>query len=156
MLKRLVDAFWLFGWMLYVLAGVALVPFHGDESTVIYMSKDYAYLFQQGDTARMRYAETPLSSEEQDLRLLNGPVTKYLIGVAWDLRGYTLDEINEQWHWGFDWYWNISNGHSPSEDLLQTARWPSAFLLAGSVALIFYIALFAFDRPAAYLTSTFY
>ena len=52
--------------MLYVIAGATITPFHGDEATQIYMSRDYAYQFLQGDLARIYYdPEAPLTNETQ-------------------------------------------------------------------------------------------
>ncbi|MBN8619501.1 MAG: hypothetical protein J0L63_11385, partial [Anaerolineae bacterium] len=136
-MTRLFPYLWLVLLIGYVLAGVEVVPFHGDESTQIYMSRDYAYQFIERDYEKLMYSDTPVSPTEQQLRLLNGTVNKYLIGLAWHSSGYTVNDINEQWDWGADWQYNQQNGHAPSADLLQVARWPSALLLAGSVVVMF-------------------
>ena len=70
------------------------------------MSRDYAYQFLQSDLDRLRYSDTPISETEQELRLLNGTVNKYLIGLAWHVGGFTVDQVNEQWDWGADWNYN--------------------------------------------------
>ncbi len=123
--------------MAYVLAGTVEVPFHGDESTQIYMSRDYAYQFIDRDYNKLAYDPNPVSPTEQELRLLNGTVNKYLIGLAWHANSMSINDVNEQWDWGADWNYNQQNGHAPSSMLLMAARWPSALLLATGVMMIF-------------------
>ncbi len=132
------------------------MPFHGDESTQIYMSRDYAYQFLQGDLDLVRYHDPPISATEQQLRLLNGTLNKYLIGFAWHLGGFTVDQINQQWDWGADWNYNQSNNHAPSDALLQISRMPSALLLAAGVIVMFALGRMLGGRPAAYLASLYY
>ena len=154
--QHIFDFLFLLILVAYVLVGTPLVPFHGDEATQIYMSRDYAYQFLQGDLDRVRYHEPPLSATEQQLRLLNGTLSKDLIGLAWHLDGFTLDQINEQWDWGGDWNYNQQYGHAPSEALLQVSRIPSALLLAAGVVLMFALGRVLGGRPVAYLASLYY
>lgn len=150
---RLVDVLWLLALMTYVLAGMPLTPFHGDEATLVYMSHDYAYQFIDRDLSRIYYSPQPSSPQEQELRLLNGTINKYAIGLAWHLAGFQVADLNEQWDWGADWHYNQQYGHAPSAGLLAAARWPSAMFTALSVALIFSIGLICGGRPAAYCAS---
>ena len=79
---RLLDLLFLLALAAYVVAGMPLVPFHGDEPTLIYMSHDYDYQFIQRDLSLVEYSDPPISAQEQDLRLLNGTINKYLIGLV--------------------------------------------------------------------------
>jgi len=141
--------------VIYVFGGMAIVPLHGDEATQIYMSRDYAYLFIEGDLDRVRYQDPPLSSTEQHLRLLNGTVNKLLIGVAWHAAGFTVDDLNEQWDWGAGPEHNQANGHAPAPELLSVARLPSTLLLAASIPLIYMLGAL-FDRRAGLLAAAYY
>ncbi|MCC6613870.1 MAG: phospholipid carrier-dependent glycosyltransferase [Anaerolineae bacterium] len=135
--RFLLPLLFLCGVSLYILAGVALAPFHADESTLIFMSRDYAYQFLQGDLARIYYdPEAPLTNETQ-LRLINGTINKDLIGLSWHLAGYTVDDLNTDWDWGGDWDYNVAAGHLPAEALLNVARLPSALLLTAGAWIIF-------------------
>lgn len=140
----------------YMLAGTPLAPFHGDESTLVYMSRDYVYLFFDHDLNKIRYSETPASPTEQHLRLLNGTVAKYLIGLAWHTGGFSPADINEQWDWGADWTYNQQNGHAPAPELLQTVRWSSALLLAAGVMPVFLLGQALGGRRVAVLASLYY
>lgn len=147
------DVLWTFALLVYVLLGAPLVPFHGDESTLIMMSRDYDYQFLQRDLDQVLFHDPPLNATEQHLRLLNGTVTKYLIGLSWHLAGYTADDLNDQWDWGADWDWNVAHNHKPTDDLLLVARWHAALLTALSVLLIFALARRWAGRWAAYPAS---
>ncbi|MBN8639265.1 MAG: phospholipid carrier-dependent glycosyltransferase, partial [Anaerolineae bacterium] len=142
--------------MLYVIAGAALTPFHGDESTQVYMSRDYAYQFLQRDLNLVMFHDPPLSAQEQDLRLLNGTLNKYLIGLAWHLGGFTLDNINQQWDWGGSWDYNQSSNHAPTPALLNVARLPSAIFLALGVPVLFALGWLTGGAWAAVTASLLY
>jgi 4-amino-4-deoxy-L-arabinose transferase-like glycosyltransferase len=155
-LKTLLSLVWLSMLVGYILAGVTLTPFHGDESTQIFMSRDFQVLFLDQNLESIGYEETPPSPTEQELRLLNGTVNKFLIGLMWHLNGDTVDDLNDQWDWGADWNYNQQNGHAPGAALLQLARWPSAVLLAAGVIFIFLIGQQIGGHWAAYLASLYY
>jgi hypothetical protein len=142
--------------VIYILSGTDIVPFHGDESTQILMSRDYAYQFIERDMSKVIYSENPPIPPEQFLRLLNGTVTKYLIGLAWHLTGFTFVDINEQWDWGADWNYNQTSGHAPTDALLQVSRIPSAILLAAGAVVIFVIGWQVGGLPTAYFASLYY
>jgi hypothetical protein len=153
-LRWLMDGLWLIGLGLYVIAGYNDVPFHGDESTLIFMSKDYYYLVQQHDLDRVLYREPPVNPSEQWLRLINGTVGKMAMGVAWDVAGLHASDINNDWDWGMDWQTNAALGHIPPARLLHAARLSSTLLTVISVWAVFGIArLMARNRLAAYAAS---
>jgi len=142
--------------VIYILSGTDLVPFHGDEATQILMSRDYAYQFMERDLSKVYYSETPTIPPEQFLRLLNGTVSKYLIGLSWHLGGFTFADVNEQWDWGADWNYNQTYGHAPTDALLQVTRIPSSILLAAGVVVIFVIGWQVGGLPTAYVASLYY
>ncbi|MBN2470184.1 MAG: phospholipid carrier-dependent glycosyltransferase [Anaerolineae bacterium] len=148
-----VDILWVSALMIYVLFGMALVPFHADESTQIMMSRDYYYQFVAGDWDQVRFQDPPLDATEQHLRLLNGTVSKLLYGLAWDAAGFTVDDLNEQWLWGADYAWNVENGHRPAPGLLLAARWAAALPSALAVLALFGVARLWGGRWAAYPAS---
>ncbi|MCU0514196.1 MAG: glycosyltransferase family 39 protein [Anaerolineae bacterium] len=145
---------------LYVLAGVALVPLHGDEATVIYTARD-VYFITGGDLARVRYQAAPASiapeaATEQELRLLNGTLTRYLFGLAALAAGFGRDDINDQWDWCCDLAYNTQNGHVPAPDLLRLTRTVAALLFAASSGVLFLLARRIAGRPVAYLAALYY
>ena len=155
--KSVWDGFWLALLMTYVIAGAWWVPFHGDESTQIYMSRDYAYQFIQRDLTPILFTPDPASPQEQDLRIINGTLNKYTIGLAWHLAGLTVDDINQQWDWGADYDYNLRTGHHPGQPLLNVARLPSALFTAAGVVLVFAVGrIVSGGWLAAYTASLLY
>ncbi len=155
-LKPIFDTIFILALAAYILAGTTLTPFHADEATQIYMSHDYAYQFLQGDLNLVTYHDPPISQQEQDLRMLNGSVNKYLVGLAWHLAGFNVEQLNQQWDWGADYNYNTTTNHAPSQELLIASRIPSAVLLATGVLWIFLIGMQLGGRPTAYLAALFY
>ncbi|MCI0710187.1 MAG: hypothetical protein L0154_08490 [Chloroflexi bacterium] len=120
----------------FVTLGAERVPFHGDESTIIWLSKDYA-LFRDGDFEEMYYEPPPRRTTEQHLRILNGTLTRLIYGAVWDGMGLEADDVNEQWVWGQDYQFNLTEGHVPSDRLLYAERLASAWMtLLGGVFLM--------------------
>jgi len=159
--KGPVHALYVGALVAYVLAGCALVPFHGDESTILYMSSDFDTLFLRGDLAHIEYRDPPPTDDpeaatKQDLRILNGVTSKYLYGIAWWLSGFTVHDLNQQWIWGTDWAYNQSHNTIPNPVLLFIARWASGLLTALSVVLVFVIAARSGGWPAAYVAAFVY
>ncbi len=158
--SRWFDVLWLLLIAVYCLGGVGLVPLHGDEPTQISMGRDFYYQFVEGDWAQVRYAAwdalSPEAAAEQDLRLLNGTLPKYLFGFAAYAAGYEVGALNEQWVWGAGWDWNHENGHVPADDLLLRARLTSALLLALSAWAVYSIGLTVRSRLVAVLASAYY
>lgn len=152
----LVDALWLLLLCAYVLAGTPLVPFHADEATQLFMSRDYAYQFLQGDLARVAFQDDSPDPDLQYLRLINGSLAKYTAGLAGHLAGYSVDDINEQWDWGADWQYNTTTGHAPAPGLLLAARWPQALMTAASLVVLFLLAQRLGGRSVAYLATAYY
>ncbi len=158
--KRLwwaVDGLWWAVLAAYVLAGVPSVPFHGDESTHIALSRDYAYVFQQHDLDAILYSTTPTDPAMQELRLLNGSIARWVFGAAWDVAGVDAAELNTPWDWGAGWDWNVTSEHLPSQRLLHAARWASALFTVISAWGVFAVARWVSGgRAAAYLASALY
>jgi len=149
-----IDVLWVSLLAIYVLAGVTHVPFHGDESTLIYMGRDYYYHFIEGDMSKIQYDETwTINPAEQHLRLLNGTIPKYVFGLITSINGYLFDDINEQWDWSNDYDYNASTGRIPSQELLIPARMGSAIQLALAITIFFIIVRLVLNRPSAYLAS---
>lgn len=158
--RWLLDGLWLALLAVYILAGVRLVPLHGDESAHVFMTRDYVYQFIERDLTRIRYSDPPidpLAITEQEFRLLNGTVHKYLAGLFWHLAGYDVADLNRVWWtWGADLEYNRQNGALPPDDLLMVTRLASALLMAAGVVVIFGIGRMMAGRGAAYAMSALY
>ena len=140
--QRLAVALWLALLIVYVLAGVDLAPFHGDEALQIRSSVDYATLFIDGDSAALGVRPDDPRSASSDRRLLQGSINPWTIGFAWHLTGHSSEELPPEpgWDWALDYDRNLTLGLRPSAQLLLTSRYPSALFFALSVPLLYAIA----------------
>ncbi len=153
-IPRWADGLWLALLTIYILAGAASVPFHGDESTLVFMGRDYHYLFVDGDLSQVLYDETwTRRPDEQRLRLETGAISKTLYGwLAWN-QGISAEALNKPWHWGSDYEANLRSNNVPGEQLLGAARLASAIQLALACVVFFQFAQMTLNRPTAYLAS---
>lgn len=132
----LIDTLLLLALMAYITLGAEAVPFHGDESTTIWMSRDFDRVILQGDFDSVAYEPPPRRNTEQHLRIITTNVSKLAMGLAWWCTGYEAGDINDQWHWGHDMAWNRDNDRMPESRLLLITRLTSAWMTAISVAFV--------------------
>ncbi len=158
MKKPVIAGVWLVLLAIYVLAGVPLASFHGDEAMQIWMSHDYATAFIYGEPQRLMSAGPFNIDTEAQLRILNGSVNRYAIGLSWHLAGYTNGDLPTPpgWDWGLDHDTNAEVGHRPTEALLHVSRVSSALFLALSVWAMFGIGWQLGGPLVAYLASGLY
>ncbi len=156
---KFLDSLYIGALALYILAGMMLTPFHGDESSIIYMSRDWytlAFLRQPSFLFYRDPPPDPKAATDQQLRLVNGSLSSYTIGLAWSLAGMTAHDINDQWLWGADWNYNRDNGHIPGDKLLFVARLSSTLLTALSTAVVFAMGRRLGGRNAAWISAFVY
>jgi 4-amino-4-deoxy-L-arabinose transferase-like glycosyltransferase len=138
--------------MLYALAGVPLATFHGDEPMQIYMSGDYFVTFIERAPARLMTQPPYDIDSDGHLRILNGSVNRYSIGLFWHLAGYATADLPPRpgWDWGLSYADNVATHHRPDERQLLFARLPSALLLCASYVILFGLAERIGRRGLAY------
>jgi 4-amino-4-deoxy-L-arabinose transferase-like glycosyltransferase len=124
----------------------------------IYTSTDYATAYINGQPGQLPVAPPYDIDSDPRLRLLNGSVMRYSIGLSWHLRGLTPADLPQRpgWDWGIDYDQNIANGRRPAEALLASGRIAALVYLAGSIAALFGIGRVIAGRPLAYLASALY
>lgn len=130
------DIALLFLTVAYILAGVSLTPFHGDESAYIWLSEDYDRVVKNRDFEKVLY--TPEGNPKQYLRLTTGSILSYSIGLLRDVTDN--DDPIEKWLWGESWEENIQMGKMPAPRLLAMGRATSAVMGAISIILFFLAA----------------
>ncbi len=149
-----VDVIWLAVLCIYIMGGAAIVPFHGDESSKIYIGRDYYYLFLQGDRAKLTHqAKRSASVGEYRANLASGSISNMIYGWLAASSGYAITDLNDDWHWGLDYKTNLESNHLPDARLLQSARLASAAQLAAAAALFYVFARMTINRPTALLAS---
>lgn len=147
-LLRVLDGLLLIGIAVFVFAGMDAVPFHGDESSLIWMSQDYDLILYEGKSEAVTFQLPPVDSARQFQRVLTGSVTPLTIGLARDIAGLGPDTLNTNWQWqpardGSDrqWQTNLRAGAVPSPTLLHVARIPSTLFTALSAAVVLAVLL---------------
>ncbi len=159
-MKRLLDLLWL---VLLGLFCFGIAPtFHGDEPMQIYMSSDFQTAILDRNPSALT-TEPPYSVDTDPyLRLINGTINRYGIGLGWYLAGMKASDLPPRpgWDWGLDYDTNVSTGHMPSAALLQASRFSSTLFLALSAAVMFGLG-WQFGapnsrRPTAYFVSALY
>jgi 4-amino-4-deoxy-L-arabinose transferase-like glycosyltransferase len=156
--RRWLHLLWLLALALYVLVGIPLVSFHGDEAMQIWMSHDYATAFIYGEPVRLMSAGPFNIDTEAQLRILNGSINRYGIGLGWHLAGFTNGDLPAApgWDWGLDYDTNFATGHRPIDGVLYAGRFSSALFLALSVWVMFGLGWQLSGPRAAYLASGLY
>ncbi len=134
--KRLEILLALFLWGLVsalALKDVDRVPFHPDESTYIYMSRDLELLVQDGMSLAWQ-PDATLTAETR-YRLIDAPLARYIIGVARWL--FNVPSLPADWDWGKSWEENQAMGALPSSELLKLARQALTSLLPLSLLFLY-------------------
>jgi 4-amino-4-deoxy-L-arabinose transferase-like glycosyltransferase len=155
---RALDFLWLAALMLFVVVGMPLATFHGDEAMQIYASHDYAAAFLRGDPASLMTEPPYPIDSDQHLRILNGSINRYAIGLWLHLAGFGEHDLPPApgWDWGFKYAENLATNHRPSEALLNASRISSTLFLALSVIVMFGLGKHFGGRLPAYIASGLY
>jgi hypothetical protein len=109
----------------YYLWGIKFIPFHPDESTQIYMSADFEILLSQ--PPELFYDPRKIDELGQHYRLIDAPLTRYLIGFGRSIAGFPASRVD--WDWSKTWDENVQTGALPSEELLYAGRMAITLLL---------------------------
>lgn len=151
----IVDVIYLAALMVYALLGTSLVPFHGDEAMQIYFSGDYEVAVLQGNPSALTTRPPYDIDSDPQLRILNGSVHRYLVGLARQISGIGVEQLppHPGWDWGLLYDRGVETGHRPSDALLMAGRWSSSALLALSAPLAFGLGWIVGKRPGAYLAA---
>jgi hypothetical protein len=149
--KRLLDVVWLLALAAYILAGVSLVSFHGDEVYYMMMGRDYFTVFVEGRPDRLP-VQSIAESNMALHRIVIGSTTPYIIGASWALAGGQKDELAQGGWYLFDLSYDDNQrlGLVPSPDQMLIARLPVALLFCGSMVVMFALARLIAGREARF------
>jgi 4-amino-4-deoxy-L-arabinose transferase-like glycosyltransferase len=132
-----IATFWIFFLVVTAVYWIKVpgVPFHPDESTQIFTSADLDIYLSNP----LSMAWTPESESESRMRyrLLDSPITRYLIGIGRKLTN--LQPLPEDWNWSKSWEENTASGALPNLTMLTVSRFSVAFLFPFSMLLIYRI-----------------
>lgn len=151
----MLDAVWLISLCTYIIFGTNITPFHGDESTLLFMNRDYEYQFVERNLDKIFFANPPVNQTEQELRLLNGTVYKYVVGFARQVRGIGGEWLNDFWDWTQGIAYNRQTNRYPSDNLLMTARNAIVPFLGLGIIALFFITKNLGGRFPAYIATAY-
>jgi hypothetical protein len=146
-------------WGIYavaMLASMPLVPFHPDESTHIYLSQDFDRLVWQLDPAGVTWVAAGTPAAVRRYRLLEAPLSRYMIGLARGVSGQRAAGLTSDWDWSATWEANVAAGAFPDEKLLRVARLPATLGTLLGALLVFAIGRRAGGLVAGCAAATLY
>ncbi len=130
-----IDAIWLVALSVYILVGITSVPFHGDEAMQITMSRDYFTAFVNHNPQALSVTPPYTVDSPSWLRLINGSVNAYTLGLSVHMAGYGENDLPPVWVWPLSYDENVARGDRPTQAVLIISRISSAVFLALSAAV---------------------
>ena len=124
---------WITALSVFLLTGLASIPFHPDESTQLYMSSDLRALITQPRS--LFFDPEKKDDPRQSYRLLDAPLTRYLLGAGLGIAG--LQPVAQDWDWSRTWDENRSAGALPEARQLLAGRLAVALTLPLSLIMIY-------------------
>jgi hypothetical protein len=118
---------------------LASVPFHPDEATWIFMSRDLALMAREGPGAvcwQPDAAADPVALE----RARTAPLPRHILGLERLAGILPAGAVPVDWDWTTTWAVNAERGAVPSASVLLAARLPIALLTSFAELLVFLIA----------------
>jgi hypothetical protein len=133
------------------LRGISSVPFHPDESTQLFMSRDFELLFTQPSS--MGWKPGQENDIRQHYRELDAPLTRYLLGFGRYIAG--IPALPVDWDWSRTWQENQQRGALPDNELLITGRWSISILLLFSLLLLYLAGRKIYGRFTGFCATVF-
>ena len=132
--------------LLIYFSGVSGIPFHPDESTQLAMSADFETLLKQ--PGLLIWNSSQPAESPQTYRLLDAPLTRYLLGFGRALA--SLPPPSGFWDWSKDWQANLDQGAYPDIRTLLAGRLAISFLFPFSLLFLYLSARGIGGRIAGY------
>lgn len=120
-----------FSIILLFIIGIDRIPFHPDETSLLYQSRDLEKLFTEPSS--LVWVSERTGELDQSYRLLNPPLPKYIIGIGRILSGYSSESVGVDWDWSASWEENVNSSALPDPELLLGSRLAITAVLAFSM-----------------------
>jgi 4-amino-4-deoxy-L-arabinose transferase-like glycosyltransferase len=120
---------------IFLLLGVRLIPFHPDEVSLLYQSRDFEQLFK--DPMDLAFQAEREGEKDQTYRALNPPLPKYVLALGRLAAGYGAKYVKIDWDWSLSWNENIEAGALPETSLLNASRIASTVMVLLSLLVIY-------------------
>ena len=99
------------------------------------MSSDFELFFK--DIKSLYYTPTSNTDPKTTYRLLDAPLTRYIIGVGRTIT--QTDPLQNDWSWSSSWSENVANQSLPDNQQLLVSRYSASILFPFSLLLMFFI-----------------
>jgi 4-amino-4-deoxy-L-arabinose transferase-like glycosyltransferase len=120
---------------IFLLLGVRLIPFHPDEVSLLYQSRDFEQLFK--NPLDLAYQAEREGEKDQTYRALNPPLPKYVLALGRLAAGYGAQYVTIDWDWSLTWDENVEVGALPETSLLNASRLASTIMVLLSLPVIY-------------------
>lgn len=120
------------------------IPFHPDESTYLFMSRDFDLLWTS--PSALIWAPAKAGDLRAHYRLIDAPLIRYVLGIGRSIAG--IPALQADWDWTATWDKNQASGALPDPKLLNTGRITMTLLLPFDMLLLFLIGK-RLQSPAA-------
>ena len=104
----------------WIFSGLDRIPFHPDETSLLYQSRDLEFWLLS--PATMAWEEQRMEDQDQTYRLLNPSFPKYVLGAGRLLAGFDASSVATDWDWTLSFESNQERGAYPPTGLLRGAR----------------------------------
>lgn len=121
--------------LIVFLPAIDSIPFHPDESSLLFQSRDLELVFSE--PLSLAYDASAQPTRARTYRALNAPLPKYVLGLGRRLAGYGPESVAVDWDWSRGWQSNLASEALPARPLLRAARLASATLAALAVVPLF-------------------
>ncbi len=135
-------------YIVWIAQGVESVPFHPDESSLLYQSREFESLLTE--PLSLAWDSSNPDDYDQTYRALNAPLTKYVLGMGRRLAGYGADAVSTDWDWSKTWQENQATGALPADALLTASRLTITLLFPFSLLLLYRIGVTLRSRTMGY------
>jgi 4-amino-4-deoxy-L-arabinose transferase-like glycosyltransferase len=136
---------------IFLFWGVRFIPFHPDETSLLYQSRDFEKLFS--DPLSLRWNRAKEGELDQTYRELNPPLPKYILAIGRILGGFNSKRVSVDWNWSRSWEENEQAGALPPIELLEAARSASTIMLLSAILILYFCGKWMKDRQAGYIAA---
>ena len=117
---------------------LASVPFHPDEATWIFMSRDLVLMARQGPGA-VCWQPGAAADRVALERARTAPLPRHILGLERLAGILPAGAVPVDWDWTTTWAVNAERGAVPSASVLLAARLPMALLTSFAALLVFLV-----------------
>jgi 4-amino-4-deoxy-L-arabinose transferase-like glycosyltransferase len=130
-----------------LLARIQLIPFHPDEISLLYQSRDFEKLFSH--PLDLAYQPENVGETDQTYRALNPPLPKYILAIGRLAAGYGAEAVSVDWNWSLTWEENRIAGALFDTSLLNASRIASTIMVFLSLPILYLCGKKIKDRSMA-------